>query len=192
MLNSCIKATCAVGSCAEVSLLLSVPVYSILCLQNGTNGLNGMSAGMNGLNGLNAAALALQALAAANPALLLSQNPWLASQMQLLGGMPGVAGAQTSAGPQLAHNPFGANMGAAQQQQGNMPVMDAAQFAAAQQLAAGQHLNGTAGEEGLCQAAVNLLSWSLSGVMYSMACVHLMHACLPLLVLQLTNKCLWC
>lgn len=120
---------------------------SVTFQQNGTNGLNGMnggSNGMQGLNGLNAAALALHALAAANPALLLSQNPWLASQVQqqLLGGMPGVS-TQTSAGAQLGQNPFGANMGT--QQQGSLPVMDTAQFA--QHLAAGQHLNGASGEK---------------------------------------------
>lgn len=104
--------------------------------KNGTNGMNGVSAG---LNGLNAAALALQALAAANPALLLSQNPWLAQHMQqqLLNGMP--QGTPTGAPLQ---NPFGANMHA--QQQGSMPVIEAAHLA--QQLAAGQHLGG-AGEK---------------------------------------------
>lgn len=101
---------------------------------------NGVSNGVaSNLNGLNAAALALQALAAANPALLLSQNPWLAQHMQqqLLNGMgPG----QTANGNQLGQ--FGANVHA--QQQGNMPGMEAAQFV--QHLAAGQHLNGASGE----------------------------------------------
>lgn len=98
------------------------------------NGVNGVSAG---LNGLNAAALALQALAAANPALLLSQNPWLAQHMQQQLLMH--QGAPT--GNQL-QNPFAANVHA--QQQASMPGLEAAQLAA-QHLAAGQHLGG-AGE----------------------------------------------
>lgn len=114
-----------------------------MCLQQLPNGgsiQNGMPNGVaSNLNGLNAAALALQALAAANPALLLSQNPWLAQHMQqqLLNGMgPG----QATNGNHLSQ--FGANVHA--QQQGSMPGMEAAQFA--QHLAAGQHLNGAAGE----------------------------------------------
>lgn len=91
--------------------------------------MNGMSAQ---LNGLNAAALALQALAAANPALLLNQNPWLAQHMQLLNGQAGQGGAA------MSQNAFAASMHA--QHQGSIPL-EAAQFAA-QHLAAGQHLNG--------------------------------------------------
>jgi epithelial splicing regulatory protein 1/2 len=110
-------------------------------LKNGTDGTNGMSAQ---LNGLNAAALALQALAAANPALLLNQNPWLAQHMQLLNGMPGQTG---QGGAAMAQNAFAAHMQA--QQQGAMPAMEAAQFAAHQ--LAGQHLSGAAGMAGLTQ-----------------------------------------
>lgn len=124
--------------CAWLTSAYAVACF-VLCAQNGMsapNGTNGMSAQ---LNGLNAAALALQALAAANPALLLNQNPWLAQHMQLLNGMPGQAG---QGGAAMAQNAFAAHMQA--QQQGAMPAMEAAQFAAHQ--LAGQHLNGAAGE----------------------------------------------
>lgn len=118
-----------------------VPPIPAAASQNGTNGMNGMSAQ---LNGLNAAALALQALAAANPALLLNQNPWLAQHMQLLNGMPNQGG---QGGAAMAQNAFAAGVHA--QPQGSIPVMEAAQFAA-QQLAAGQHLNGATGANGAC------------------------------------------
>lgn len=110
-------------------------------LKSTANGTNGMRAQ---LNGLNAAALALQALAAANPALLLNQNPWLAQHMQLLNGVPGQGG---QGGTAIAENAFAAHMQS--QQQGVMPAMEAAQFAAHQ--LAGQHLNGAAGMAGLAQ-----------------------------------------
>lgn len=110
-------------------LILDPHALFVVCAQNGTNGMNGMSAQ---LNGLNAAALALQALAAANPALLLNQNPWLAQHMQLLNGQAGQGGAA------MSQNAFAAGMHA--QHQGSIPL-EAAQFAA-QHLAAGQHLNG--------------------------------------------------
>jgi hypothetical protein len=106
-----------------------------LLLQNGLNGVNGvspMSSALNSINGINAAALALQALAAANPALLMSQNPWLAGHMhQMLGGM----GAMGPAGAQLGQIPATGPM--------SMAPVDPAQLAAAQQL--GQQLNGTGG-----------------------------------------------
>jgi hypothetical protein len=89
-----------------------------------------MSSALNGINGINAAALALQALAAANPALLMSQNPWLAGHMhQMLGGM----GAMGPGGAQLGQIPATGPM--------SMAPVDPAQLAAAQQL--GQQLNGT-------------------------------------------------
>eukprot|EP00882_Tetradesmus_deserticola_P000637 GHRQ01000694.1.p1 GENE.GHRQ01000694.1~~GHRQ01000694.1.p1 ORF type:complete len:536 (+),score=232.05 GHRQ01000694.1:152-1759(+) len=109
-------------------------------LMTGLNGVNGsapMSSALNGINGISAAALALQALAAANPALLMSQNPWLAGHMhQMLGGMGamGQAGAQQSHLQQLGQIPATGPM--------SMAPVDPAQLAAAQQL--GQHLNGTA------------------------------------------------
>jgi hypothetical protein len=125
-------------------------------MQNGTNGTNGMSAQ---LNGLNAAALALQALAAANPALLLNQNPWLAQHMQLLNGLPGQNGQGGSA---MAQNAFAAHMQA--QQQGVMPAMEAAQFAAHQ--LAGQHLNGAAGKR-----LTSLAAWLWTGTTHNLLCV---------------------
>jgi hypothetical protein len=97
-----------------------------------------MNSALNGINGINAAALALQALAAANPALLMSQNPWLAGHMhQMLGGIGvmGPPGAQQPHLSQLAQIPATGPMA--------MAPVDPAQLAAAQQL--GQQLNGTGG-----------------------------------------------
>jgi hypothetical protein len=109
-------------------------------LQTGLNGVNGvspMNSALNGINGINAAALALQALAAANPALLMSQNPWLAGHMhQMLGGI-GAMGPPGSQQPHLSQLQIPATGPMA------MAPVDPAQLAAAQQL--GQQLNGTGG-----------------------------------------------
>lgn len=105
---------------------------------NGVNGVSPMNAGMNGINGLNAAALALQALAAANPALLMSQNPWLAGHMhQMLGGMGPMGGPGSG-----QHNLPGLAIPATGPM--TMAPMDPAQLAAAQQQL-GQQLNGAGG-----------------------------------------------
>ncbi|KAF8069439.1 Hnrnph2 [Scenedesmus sp. PABB004] len=121
--------------------------HKIMSGLNGVPGLGGMggglnAAGMSGISGINAAALALQALAAANPALLMSQNPWLASHMhQMLGGMAGpMAGGHPGLG-QLGQLPATGPMA--------MPPVDHAQLAAAQQL--GQQFNG-GGMSGLTSA----------------------------------------
>jgi hypothetical protein len=140
-------------------MLIILRCFLLFVAQNGTNGMNGMSAQ---LNGLNAAALALQALAAANPALLLNQNPWLAQHMQLLNGQAGQGGAA------MTQNAF-AGMHA--QHQGSIPL-EAAQFAA-QHLAAGQHLNG--GGECCARAAA---SAQLCSVAYR-ACTSAVAACAP-------------
>eukprot|EP00775_Hariotina_reticulata_P011624 gene11624-11768_t len=100
--------------------------------QSSVNGVNGVNGANGSINGLNAAALALQALAAANPALLMSQNPWLAGHMHQMLGM-GMPGGHTSPLPQLGQMSTTGS--------GQMPHMDPAQLAAAQQL--GQQLNGS-------------------------------------------------
>lgn len=103
---------------------------------NGVNGVSPMNSALNGINGINAAALALQALAAANPALLMSQNPWLAGHMhQMLGGMGGMGGpnGQQPHLSQLGQIPATGPM--------SMAPVDPAQLAVAQQL--GQQLNGS-------------------------------------------------
>lgn len=91
--------------------------------------------GMNGMNGLNAAALALQALAATNPTLLMSQNPWLAGHMQMLAGLNPMAPGQPQHLQGLGQMPATGPM--------PIPPVDPAQLAAAQQL--GQQLNGAGG-----------------------------------------------
>ncbi|WIA30386.1 hypothetical protein OEZ86_000472 [Tetradesmus obliquus] len=116
---------------------------------NGINGVSPMNSALNGINGINAAALALQALAAANPALLMSQNPWLAGHMhQMLGGMGGMGGpnGQQPHLSQLGQIPATGPM--------SMAPVDPAQLAVAQQL--GQQLNGSA--MGSLSSALNGLS----------------------------------
>lgn len=85
------------------------------------------------MNGLNAAALAIQALAATNPSLLMSQNPWLAGHMQMLAaGMNPMAPGPPQHLQGLGQMPSTGPM--------SIPPVDPAQLAAAQQL--GQQLSG--------------------------------------------------
>lgn len=134
--------------------------------KNGTNGMNG--GGMNGLNGLNAAALALQALAAANPALLLSQSPWLAAghmHQQFMSGMPGgngSAGVPQSNAAALPPHFSQMHAAAGNSTTGAFAHLDQAQL---QQLAA-QHFNGANGINSLAHHlnSLNLLQQQQAGV----------------------------